>query len=579
MIPAGLTFFYEYDFSVPSYGYKAEKGAQPLTDKFESLFGNNTQAVVVEKDGKIECFNDAAASIIPHIETAQLTELFPSELLSNKSEHFIGKAEIAGGTMIVSVCALDGCRVFNIVPAQPRDTGDWTNIFSAVGYELNNSLAVLKMASGLLLPYIENQGNPRLSQYASMIYHRNYKIQRVANNISDFGDFITSNLTLSRAPYDLVASSRELLDSARHLVADRGVELRFESELDSLVVYADKDRLDKLILNLLSNSLLHTPSGGTVILTVASAGDRFVLTVSDNGQGIPTDVMQTVWAQYRADRGLTDRPVGIGLGLPIVHAIAQQHGGSVMLESRPGDGTAVTVSIPITQPETTVFRDSARRIRNERHAAAPHGAVGHRQLRQILPEVYGLKTVRLPPSLRRTHGKNLGIYIHIPFCVGKCAYCDFYSLSGHEKLMPSYQHALLYHIKEYAPQLDGYLADTVYFGGGTPSYYGSDRLIAVFGALKKHGHVLVDSEVTAEVNPESVTKPDLLKMRHAGFNRLSIGVQCADDALLKSLGRKHTFQDAEHAPYRVLARRASTISASTSFSACLPRRGTAGPTL
>ncbi len=143
--------------------------------------------------------------------------------------------------------------------------------------------------------------------------------------------------------------------------------------------------------------------------------------------------------------------------------------------------------------------------------------------------------------------KNLGIYIHIPFCAGKCAYCDFYSLSGHEKLMPDYQHALLHHIKEYAPQLDGYLIDTVYFGGGTPSYYGSDRLISIFNALKKSGHVLIESEVTAEVNPESITKADLQRMRRAGFNRLSIGVQTTDDALLKSLGRKHSYADAEQA--------------------------------
>lgn len=141
--------------------------------------------------------------------------------------------------------------------------------------------------------------------------------------------------------------------------------------------------------------------------------------------------------------------------------------------------------------------------------------------------------------------KNLGVYIHIPFCVGKCAYCDFYSLAGHEKLMPAYQHALLYHIKEYAPQLDGYLTDTVYFGGGTPSYYGADRLISIFGALKKHGHVLLDAEVTAEVNPDSVTKSDLIKMHRAGFNRLSIGVQSANDGLLTSLGRRHTFAEAE----------------------------------
>ena len=141
--------------------------------------------------------------------------------------------------------------------------------------------------------------------------------------------------------------------------------------------------------------------------------------------------------------------------------------------------------------------------------------------------------------------KSVGIYVHIPFCASKCAYCNFYSLAGAEKLIPEFHSAILRHIKEYSPQLDGYLIDTVYFGGGTPSYYGSGRLISIFNALKKHGHVLLDAEVTAEVNPGSITKEELVKLRRAGFNRLSIGVQCSDDKTLKSLGRSHTFADAE----------------------------------
>ena len=141
--------------------------------------------------------------------------------------------------------------------------------------------------------------------------------------------------------------------------------------------------------------------------------------------------------------------------------------------------------------------------------------------------------------------KRVGIYVHIPFCASKCAYCNFYSLAGSEKLIPVFQQAVLRHIDEYAPQLDGYLIDTVYFGGGTPSHYGAGRLASIFNALKKHGHVLLDAEVTAEINPGSITKDELIKLKRAGFNRLSIGVQCADDKTLKSLGRLHTFKDAE----------------------------------
>ena len=141
--------------------------------------------------------------------------------------------------------------------------------------------------------------------------------------------------------------------------------------------------------------------------------------------------------------------------------------------------------------------------------------------------------------------KRLGIYIHIPFCLRKCAYCNFYSLVGQDKMMPEYQAALLRHIEEHADQLDGYVIDSVYFGGGTPSHYGVTRLIELFSALKKYGHVRIDSEVTVEINPASISRDDFIRLRRAGFNRVSIGVQCADDQILFNLGRPHNFADAE----------------------------------
>ena len=138
--------------------------------------------------------------------------------------------------------------------------------------------------------------------------------------------------------------------------------------------------------------------------------------------------------------------------------------------------------------------------------------------------------------------KYIGIYIHIPFCVSKCAYCDFYSLTDSEALMPRYHQALTRQLVESASVLKGYYADSIYFGGGTPSYYGAKRIIDLFNTLKDHYKVLLDAEVTVEVNPDSISGKDLRLLRKAGVNRLSIGVQTADDGLAKSLGRRHSFQ-------------------------------------
>lgn len=143
--------------------------------------------------------------------------------------------------------------------------------------------------------------------------------------------------------------------------------------------------------------------------------------------------------------------------------------------------------------------------------------------------------------------KRLGIYIHIPFCASKCSYCDFYSLSGCEHIMPDYQDALIAHLNESSDAIKSYEVDTVYFGGGTPSFYGADRLIEIFNTLKLNGNVRLDAEVTVECNPDSMSLSMLKELRQEGFNRLSIGVQSADNDLLKLIGRRHNFQQAVNA--------------------------------
>ena len=139
---------------------------------------------------------------------------------------------------------------------------------------------------------------------------------------------------------------------------------------------------------------------------------------------------------------------------------------------------------------------------------------------------------------------KLGLYIHIPFCRSKCDYCDFYSLAGRENRMDDYQKALLAHMKETGPLTRGYQVDTVYFGGGTPSFYGEKRLRALLSAVGKHFDLSKDAEITVECNPDSVDKKMLAALHRAGVNRLSLGVQSARDCELQRLHRPHDFRQA-----------------------------------
>ena len=143
--------------------------------------------------------------------------------------------------------------------------------------------------------------------------------------------------------------------------------------------------------------------------------------------------------------------------------------------------------------------------------------------------------------------RHLGVYIHIPFCASRCGYCDFYSLAGCDGRMGAYQQALLTHISESSNALAPYYIDSVYFGGGTPSWYGARRLTEIFNTLKRTGKVLRTAEVTVECNPDSVRRHELRLLRREGVNRISLGVQSASDDLLKIIGRRHNFAQVKRA--------------------------------
>ena len=143
--------------------------------------------------------------------------------------------------------------------------------------------------------------------------------------------------------------------------------------------------------------------------------------------------------------------------------------------------------------------------------------------------------------------RMLGVYIHIPFCASKCSYCDFYSFAGRDKLMDKYQQALLKHITESSKQMEPYYIDTVYFGGGTPSYYGAQRICEILNTLKTSAKVLKSAEITVEMNPDSVTPEDLRALRAEGVNRISLGMQSENDEILRLIGRRHSSRQAENA--------------------------------
>ena len=135
--------------------------------------------------------------------------------------------------------------------------------------------------------------------------------------------------------------------------------------------------------------------------------------------------------------------------------------------------------------------------------------------------------------------KDIGLYIHIPFCKKKCSYCDFVSFSDKSSLIEKYKTAVIKEIKN--KDISKYKINTIYIGGGTPSILDSKCISDIINEVKDY--ILDNAEITIEINPGTADREKLKKYKEIGVNRLSIGLQSTDNNILKEIGRIHSFEE------------------------------------
>lgn len=162
----------------------------------------------------------------------------------------------------------------------------------------------------------------------------------------------------------------------------------------------------------------------------------------------------------------------------------------------------------------------------------------------------GVHTRRTSVLLKESLGKMnmpnpIGLYIHVPFCDGKCPYCDFFSVRGSESAMDEYTDCMVDQLRFRSERI-GRTADTLYFGGGTPSLLGGKRIARIVEAARR-GFGLENAEITLEANPGGDLRSFFQEIAAAGVNRVSIGLQSANEDELRLLGRRHTADDAARA--------------------------------
>ena len=223
--------------------------------------------------------------------------------------------------------------------------GELGEVLQQVSGQLRSSLNNIYRSLERIAPPELRDQEEGLDMDAAILCQSYYRILRLANNLSDAA-LLDQPIRAKLRNDDIVGFCRDTLRQARLPAELLGLALEFRCAKSSHIIAMDRERLKRLLLNLLSNAFKFTPKGGRILLEVRVEAQQVALLLSDTGCGIAPELLETVFDRYRHTDRVDPPPHGLGLGLPICRRIVQEHGGSLLLTSRPGEGTTVTVSLP-----------------------------------------------------------------------------------------------------------------------------------------------------------------------------------------------------------------------------------------
>ena len=241
--------------------------------------------------------------------------------------------------------------------------------------QMRDMLGKVHMTLENIAPPEKRDDDEELDRLAAELYHEFYRMMRLANNLAEEADPGTSNPPRNR---DIVACCVSLESRIRAAAELLGIDVEFSSSVDSCIIGLRWDRVERLIMNLVSNALKFTPRGGKLRLELDTDDRYVIIRVVDNGIGMTQEELDAVWAQRGGEFPVRLPPYGVGLGLSLCQRIAWEHGGDIAIDSEKGQGTVVTATL---EKKETKVRD-LHELRYEYTGGFDHVMV---ELSDVLP--------------------------------------------------------------------------------------------------------------------------------------------------------------------------------------------------
>jgi signal transduction histidine kinase len=287
--------------------------------------------------------------------------------------------EISGARWGASVTRLGDVDVFLLEEEADRSE---LQAMALAARELRGPLAGIMTTADRLFPMEALEDDPQLREQAARLNRGLYQMLRIIGNMSDAEGY-TSPRHTQMETLEIRAFFGEIFEKNLALTAHTGLTLRFENLSQPLYTLADREKLERAVMNMISNAMKFTAPGGTIDAKLTRRDKKLYLSLRDSGEGIPEDIRGSVHRRYLRQPGLGDSRFGIGLGMVLIRSAAAIHGGTVLIDHPEGSGTRITMTMDIRQDLSGNVRSPLLRI--DYAGERDHSLV---ELSEVLPHTF-----------------------------------------------------------------------------------------------------------------------------------------------------------------------------------------------
>ena len=322
-----------------------------MDNALQTMLELSRDPVLIVAEGKLCSMNAAARQAFPGSRIGDsAVDLIPNLIVFEQADQFVSSAVIAGIRYTVTAVRCDG-KLFLSLAADPSPSEQTELLSGGWMSGMLSSLFNIGLSSDRLRAVLPSEASDA-RQYLAMLDHSYYMLLRRMNNLNMLCALSDGRMGLTFRRVDLAALCTDIVSSTSLLTRGACAPLEFETDLDALPACVDAAKVEQLLLNLLSNSLKHTPKNGRIRLRLAKSGSNALISVSDNGSGIAPLQLKHVFNGFSTRSDLTTLcgEPGSGIGLGLCRLIAEKHGGTLILESRESEGTDVRVLLPLSPP-------------------------------------------------------------------------------------------------------------------------------------------------------------------------------------------------------------------------------------